>query len=167
MFAHPFNQLDFMFKQILIATDGSKHAERAAKYGIELAQLTKGKLLILYVADTNRYLPAGGFAPPLGDVNPYVGDEVFIELRDFVLSEGKKATQRIEDVARKSGVPSEMMVVEGHPPSEILRVAKEDNADIIVMGSVGKSGLEKILLGSVAEKVVRSSIIPVLLIPVD
>jgi nucleotide-binding universal stress UspA family protein len=59
---------------------------------------------------------------------------------------------------------NEKMIVEGNPSSEILRIAGENNADVIVMGSIGKTGLEKFLMGSVAERVVRSSKLPVLIV---
>lgn len=157
---------DFMFERILIATDGSKHSEQAAAIGVELARTSKGKVWAIYVADTGQYIPVGGLVPPFGDVNPYVMDETVIGLRDFILEEGKKAAQRVTEIADKRGVPCEKMIVEGHPASEIMRMAEEEKMDLIVMGSIGKTGIEKILLGSVAEKVVRNSKIPVLLIPV-
>jgi nucleotide-binding universal stress UspA family protein len=155
-----------MFQRILIATDGSKHSEQAAAIGVELARLSEGKVWAIYVADTGKYIPVGGLVPPFGDVNPYVMDETVIGLRDFILEEGKKATDKVAEMAEKGGVSCEKSIVEGHPASEIMQVAEEEKMDLIVMGSIGKTGLEKILLGSVAEKVVRNSKTPVLLIPI-
>ena len=78
--------------------------------------------------------------------------------------EGCEATQRIEDLAARAGVPCQKMVAEGNPTEELLRIATESGTDLLIMGSVGKSGLNRFLLGSVAEKVVRNSEVPVLLI---
>ena len=73
------------------------------------------------------------------------------------------ATRQVEEVAKDSGVLSERLIVEGNPASEILRIAEEAKMNVIVMGGIGKTGLEKFLLGSVAERVVRNSKVPVLI----
>lgn len=67
-------------------------------------------------------------------------------------------------LAEASGVTSESLIAKGDPSSEILRIAEDNKADVIVMGSIGKTGLEKFLIGSVAEKVVRNSKLPVLIV---
>jgi len=156
-----------MFEKILIATDGSKNSDQAAEVALHLAIASKGAVWVIYVADTGKYIPAGGLVPPFGDVNPYVVDETVIGLRDFVLNEGQKAAARVEEMAGKLGISCQKLILEGHPASEIIRVAEDEKMDLIVMGSIGKTGLERILLGSVAEKVVRNSKTPVLLIPVQ
>lgn len=150
-----------MLKNILVATDGSKHSEEAAKAGIELAKLSNGQITILYVVDIGGYIPMPfeGITP-----RPYAREED-AALRNILLKNGEEATKHIEDLARESGVPYERIILEGHPASEILRIAEESKMDIVIMGSIGKTGLEKFLLGSVAEKVVRSSKVPILIIP--
>lgn len=57
-----------------------------------------------------------------------------------------------------------MLVVEGNPPSEILEIAEDNKMDLIVIGSIGKTGIEKFLMGSVAEKGVHNSKLPVLVV---
>jgi nucleotide-binding universal stress UspA family protein len=81
--------------------------------------------------------------------------------------EGKQATQYAEDLARMMNVPCQKIVVQGNPSIQILKSAREIEADLIVIGSMGRTGFEKILLGSVAEKVVLQSSIPVLMIKED
>lgn len=150
-----------MIKNILIATDGSSHSEEAARVGIELAKLCDGHVAILYVVETGGYVPMPfeGLTP-----SPYAKDEASA-LAKILLKNGDEAVSHIEDLARDSGVSCEKIVVEGHPASEILKIAEESKKDIIVIGSIGKTGLEKFLLGSVAEKVVRNSKVPVLIVP--
>jgi nucleotide-binding universal stress UspA family protein len=141
-----------MFDRILIATDGSEHGERAAKVAVELAKLSGGSVVALYVADTSRmsHLP---------------DDMLLYSIRELLLKEGKDAVEFVERLARESGVRAETSLVEGSPGEEIVRSGSQANADIIVIGSVGRTGLDKFLLGSVAEKVVRNSKIPVLTVP--
>jgi nucleotide-binding universal stress UspA family protein len=149
-----------VFDRILIPADGSKNSENAAKVGIELAKLSGGKAIIVYVADTGKYISSTGFIPPFGGISPDVVDNIVTSIRDA----GEKATLQVNELARESGVTSERLIVEGDPASEILRIAEESKADVIVMGSIGKTGLEKFLMGSVAEKVVRNSKLPVIIV---
>jgi nucleotide-binding universal stress UspA family protein len=150
-----------MTKNILIATDGSSHSEEAARVGVELAKLYEGQVTILHVIDTSGYIPMPleGFTP-----SPYAKDEASA-LRNILTKNGEEAIKHIEDLARESGVAYEKIIVEGHPATEILKIAEESKMDIIVMGSIGKTGPGKFLLGSTAEKVVRHSKVPVLVVP--
>jgi nucleotide-binding universal stress UspA family protein len=149
-----------MFERILIATDGSKFSEKAAEVGIELAKLSGGEVIIVYVTDIGKYIPSTGLISPFGGVSPDAIDIVVESIRDA----GEKATLHVSDLARASGVTSKRLIVEGDPPSKIMRIAIEEKIDVIVMGSIGKTGLEKFLMGSVAEKVVRNSKLPVLIV---
>jgi len=149
-----------MFERILIATDGSKFGEKAAKVGIELAKLFGGKVIIVYVADFSKYIPSAGLISPFGGVSPDAIDDVVASIREA----GEKATLQVNELARASGITSERLIVEGNPPGEILRIAEDEKIDVIVMGSIGKTGLEKFLMGSVAEKVVHNSKLPVLIV---
>jgi len=154
-----------MFEKILIATDGSKHSENAAKLGIDLAKRSKGTVVICYVADINGTMPMGGIGMPFGDMGAYTIDPaVFSGLRETALQAGAKAVNRVEELANLASVPSEKRVLDGNPAAEILRLAEEESMSIIVIGSIGKTGLEKFLMGSVAEKVVRNSTVPVLVV---
>jgi nucleotide-binding universal stress UspA family protein len=147
-----------VFDRILIATDGSKNSEKAAKFGIELAKLSGGKVIIVYIADIGKY--SAFLIPPFGGVSPDAIDNVVASIRET----GEKATLQVEELARASGVTNERLIVEGNPPREILRIAEDEKIDVIVMGSIGKTGLEKFLMGSVAEKVVHNSKLPVLIV---
>lgn len=141
-----------MFERIMIATDGSKHSERAAEAGIELARLSGGAITIIYVADTGRlsHLPE---------------DMAIASIRSLLIREGEDATNYVEEMATRAGVASTKIVVEGNPGEELLKRSSESGVEVMVMGSVGRTGLDKFLLGSVAEKVVRNSRVPVLTVP--
>lgn len=141
-----------MFERILIATDGSENSERAAKFGIELAKLAGGKLIAMYVADISRmaHLP---------------DDMLLFSIRELLIKEGNEAVEFIEKLAIEGGVTCDKVVAEGIPSDEILDYASAEGISIIVLGNVGRTGLDKFLLGSVAEKIVRNSKIPVLIVP--
>ncbi len=147
-----------MFENVLIATDGSKHSENAAKMGIELAKLSKGKVTAIYVADIGRY-----FAP-VSDVGFNMSNELIESIRISVMKAGEDAARRVAEMAEKAGVPGETKVMEGRPAEDIMKFADDADMSVIVIGSIGKTGLEKFLLGSVAEKVVRGSKVPVLVV---
>ena len=141
-----------MFEKILVATDGSEHGYRASRVALELGKISGGKVTAIYVADTVKtsHLP---------------DDMLLFSIRELLLKEGKEALKQVEDLAKEKGVSFESVVVEGNPGSEIIRYAETSGMDIIILGAVGRTGLDKFLLGSVAEKVVRNSKIPVLTIP--
>lgn len=145
-----------MFENVLIATDGSKHSENAARAGLDLAKLAGGRVTALYVVDRSRILA------PSGEVSFNIADEVIEGIRKGLMKEGEAATQQIEDLARAAGLTVEKMIVEGNPAEEILRIG--NGMDAIVIGSIGRTGLDRFLLGSVAEKVVRNSNVPVLVV---
>ena len=141
-----------MFDKIMIATDGSEHSKNAAEMGIEIARLSGGEISVVYVADTGRlsHLPE---------------DMALVSIRELMLDEGREATDHIGEMAEKAGVTCTKAVVEGNVGEELHRFADESGADVVVIGSCGRTGLEKFLLGSVAEKVVRGSKVPVLTVP--
>lgn len=143
-----------MMKEIIIATDGSETSEKAAKVGIETACRSGGRVTAVYVVDVFRLAHLPGYAafPGLKD-----------KLMELMQKEGREATECVEKQALKAGVPCQKIVAEGDPSDELLRIS--GGADLLIMGSVGRTGLNKLLLGSVAEKVVRHSTIPVLLVP--
>jgi nucleotide-binding universal stress UspA family protein len=141
------------FENILIATDGSVHSIRAARAGIELAKLSGGKVTGLYVVDTNR---------ALSDVSSNIANEVFQGLKATMKKEGEHATNYVEESAKMANITVEKKIVEGNPAEEILKMS--GGMDVVVIGSIGRTGLDKYLLGSVTDKVVRNSKVPVLVV---
>ncbi len=145
-----------MFKNITIATDGSETSERAAELGIEIARLSGGKVTAIYVVDILRlsHLPGYTTLPGLSR-----------RLLELMQKEGSEATEQVREMAEDAGVACEGVVAEGDPAEELLRRSRESGADLLILGTKGRSGLDRILLGSVAEKVTRNSVVPVLLVP--
>ena len=140
-----------LFKKILIATDGSEYTKRAIDYGVDLTKSTGAKLYAIYVIDTAAFASI-----PM--------DAAWESMYGLLKQEGDEATKYVEDRTLDGGLEIERLTVEGHPADEITKFAEKNSIDLIVMGTLGKSGLDRFLLGSVAEKVVRTSKIPVLVV---
>lgn len=140
-----------LFKNIILATDGSKYSENAVEYAVELAKISEARISAIYVVDT------GAFATiPM--------DAAWENMYELLKTEGNEATEKVEAEAKRSDVEVECFVVEGHPAEEILKLSENIPADLIVMGTLGKRGLDRFLLGSVAEKVSRTSKVPVMIV---
>lgn len=140
-----------LYRRILIATDGSEPNKKAVSYGVELARLSGAKVNVAYVVDTAAF----------ASVPMDAGWEMMYEL---LQKEGNEAIQQIVDDAKASGIDIEGSLLEGHPSHEIIEFAQNNEIDVIVLGTLGKGGLDRFLLGSVAEKVTRNSKVPVLVV---
>lgn len=139
------------YKNIMIATDGSENTSRAVTYGIEVAKLSGATVHALYVVDTSSF----------SSVPMDAGWEAMYQI---LKKEGEKAVSKVKEIGDSFGVRVEEMLSEGHPSNEIINFANENEIDLIVMGTLGKSGIDRFLLGSVAEKVVRNSSVPVMVV---
>ena len=136
-----------MYNRILLATDGSEHADEAASHAIYTAGREDADLHVLFVAEKTRDDPETTGLQEGVSENLNRGDEIIADVK------GKADERGVE-------VVSETVV--GHPKETIREYADEKTVDLIVMGSVGKSGVKRVALGSVAEDVIRSASIPVL-----
>ena len=133
-------------KRILIPTDFSETSTAAIGYGVDLAERYGASVHLLHVIEKSAIPPEPEF--PLGI---FEGQTVARERLVAVLSAAERAAFR-----------TEVAVNIGHPSLEIIRYAKDHEIDIIVMGTHGRSGVSHMLMGSVAEKVVRKAPCPVL-----
>lgn len=145
-----------MFKHILFATDGSGASEHASQMAINMARAHGSRLTTVYVIDPYPYL--GG-----GEMN-LIGYESYME-------SGRKHAERafahIKHLASIGGAPVDVktrLVEKTSVVKAILETAEEEHAKLIMLGSHGRGGLEKLLVGSVAAKVVAHSTKPVMVI---
>jgi nucleotide-binding universal stress UspA family protein len=140
-----------LYEKILIPTDSSEVSIEASKHALEIAKAMGSKVYAIYVID----------------IVPFIGlptEGLWESMKDILEEEGKDALKKIEENAKKMGVEIKSEILEGNPVKEILDYAERKNVDLIVLGTTGKSGLDKLLLGSVAEKVSKGSHCPVLLV---
>jgi nucleotide-binding universal stress UspA family protein len=138
-----------LYDRVLLPTDGSVGVERAITHAVDLAVAHDAEIHAVYVVNT-----AGLVGLPM---------EASMEGIDEMLrSDADTALQQVQAVADEAGVEVTTHVVEGSPSTEIVQFAEREGCDLIVMGTHGRGGIDRLLLGSVAEKVVRASNVPVL-----
>ena len=142
-----------MYKNLLIATDGSELADKGVVQGLELAKALGAKVTVVTVSD-----PWTAFVP--GDVGASFPIE---EYEQACEASALAILAAIAKRAADAGVPCEKRYVKDQFPAEaILETAKKDGCDLIVMASHGRGGIQRLLLGSQASKVVTHSTVPVL-----
>ena len=139
------------FKKIMVATDGSECSKKAVSAGIELTRLSGGVLYAVYVVSTDYF---SSMAVNSGWESMY----------EFLKKEGKEALEYVCDACEEAGVPVEPIMLEGHPAPELIDFAEDAAMDLVVMGTTGRTGLNRILLGSVAGHVVRHCRVPVMVV---
>jgi nucleotide-binding universal stress UspA family protein len=145
------------YRKILAAVDGSTAAAKGLREAIRLAKAERARLVILHVVDE---YPA--FAALDGMMAGAPGADLVPALREG----GKKVLAKAKAAAHKAGVPATTVLREALGPAAypIVREAKKVRADLIVVGTHGRRGVRRIVLGSDAEQVVRSASVPVLLV---
>jgi nucleotide-binding universal stress UspA family protein len=136
-----------MYERILVPTDGSPAAEAAVEQAVSLAKQYDATIHALYVVDTSAYstLEAGA--------------EVIINALE---EEGEQAVEDIAEAGSEAGVEVETTVTAGTAYRSILEYVDNHDIDLIIMGTHGRRGLDRYLLGSVTERVVRTADVPVL-----
>ncbi len=143
-----------MFKHILLATDGSPSAGHAAQKAFALARIHGAQVTAAYVVDPYPYLG-------IGEANP-MGFQAYMSAAQDAST---KVFIHLADLAAAASVPLQVRLVENIQAARgILQVADDAAVDLIVIGSHGRSGVEKLVLGSVAGKVVAQSTRPVLVV---
>ncbi len=138
-------------KRILLPTDFSESASHALRYGISFAREYKAELILLHVVETLSV----GYA---SDLFPVPMAEVLDEISGYAKTEIAKLTAQ----AMERGVAAREVVLQGKPAVEIIRFAREQAVDMIVLGTHGRGVLDHALFGSTTERVVRKAPCPVL-----
>jgi universal stress protein A len=138
-------------KKLLLATDFSECAEPATALAMDLAQTFGARLIIVCAYNAPLYFGA------LGELY-LVPAEIVEKLR----SEVERSLAQLSEEAASRGVGAVTMAVEGMAHDKIIDVARSEEIDLIVMGTHGRTGLHHLLLGSTAERVVRTAPCPVL-----
>lgn len=146
-----------VFHRILVAIDGSKHAQRALDQAIDLASLANAKLTVIGVRQRTSTLLVGGPVVPPVDFGEL---EIALQ-RDYE----QLLEQALEQVPQDLSVAT--VLAEGAPAPAILAQARKDDSDLIVLGSRGRGGMASMLLGSVSHQVLQRSGVPVLVVHVE
>ncbi|UVE51779.1 universal stress protein [Haloferax larsenii] len=143
-----------MYDRIIVPIDGSDGSDRVAAHAAALASVHGAELHGVYVVN------AGSFAG-LPMESSWEG------LDDLLREDAEAAVELVERAASVRDIPVETHILEGTPSREIVEFAERGECDLIVMGTHGRGGIDRLLLGSVAEKVVRASSVPVLTVRIE
>ena len=139
-----------MYKKILVPTDGSEFAKKAQKHALFLASVSGAEIIAVSVTENNF-------------VNGLPLDDEIYQLNQ-ILNERSEENLKEFDKLNEDDLKITHVIREGSPARVILEVAKEEDVDLIVMGSSGKSGFDRFIMGSVADKVVNSAKCAVLVV---
>ena len=142
-----------MYKKILLPTDGSKFAEKAEKHALFLAEASGAEIIALSVVETS-------FSSGLPS------DDTIFQINQLLKKETEKNLQKVEKMKEEcaSDVKITLKVDEGSPAEVILEIIEKEDIDLVVMGSSGKTGFDRFIMGSVAEKVVKAAECSVLVV---
>ncbi len=136
-------------RKILIATDGSEYTKEAVTTGLKLAKVLGAEVTALYVIDQTSFVT-------------FPVDSSIVSVYPQLESEGKRAVEEVKKEGESIGVKVTPMVAEGSPTRKIVEVAAD--FDLVVIGTLGRSALGKLFIGSVAERVTRYAPCPVLVV---
>jgi nucleotide-binding universal stress UspA family protein len=130
-----------MFNRIMVPTDGSKCSLKAEDMAITIAQKFDAKLVAVHIIDEQLIYPF-----------------------EILEEEGNKILEKAAKKGREQGVEVEQVLIVGNPTHDMAKIVEKTRANLLVIGTHGKTGLSKLLMGSVAESALKSVKIPVLLV---
>jgi len=136
-------------KRILIATDGSDYTKDAVTTGLKLARVLNAEVTALYVIDQTSFVT-------------FPVDSSIVSVYPQLENEGKRAVEEVRKEGEAMDVKVTPVVAEGSPTRKIIEMA--ENFDLVVLGTLGRSALGKLFIGSVAERVTRYAPCPVLVV---
>lgn len=130
-----------MFNKIMVPSDGSQFAQKAEDVAIDLAEKLGSTVVAVHIIDEKLIYPF-----------------------DVMEDEGNEILSKITEKGKAKGVKVDEVLIFGNPRHDMKKIAEKSHSDLVVIGSHGRSGLEKILMGSVAENALKTVEMPVLLI---
>ncbi|MCQ2977112.1 MAG: universal stress protein [archaeon] len=131
-----------LYNKILIPTDGSKYSEKALLHALSIAQVSNAEIIALSVVEND-------FTSSISSI------DVINEVNNLLREESNKNLQKLLNFRDAHGydVDINIKIAEGSPVKSIMKTVEDENIDLVVMGSSGKTGFNKMILGSVADKV--------------
>ncbi len=136
-------------RKILVATDGSEYTKEAVSTGLQLAKILGAEVTALYVIDQTSFVS-------------FPIDSSIVSVYSLLENEGKRAVEDVKKEGEQLGVKVTTVVAEGSPTRKIVEMAAD--MDLVVMGTLGRSAISKLFMGSVAERVTRYAPCPVLVV---
>ena len=154
-----------LFERILVPVDGSEHSLRALDIAVQIAKKFGSTLTLIHVYSITAgtiMMPEPTTLSPPGV--PVVSSVEISKMAETAKKVGQRILEDAEQKAKAEGVSVEKLLEEGHVVQEIIRVAKEKNSDLIIIGARGVSHIRELLLGSVTDGVIHHVSCPVLVV---
>jgi nucleotide-binding universal stress UspA family protein len=142
-----------LFSRALVPVDGSESSEKAARFALHMAALEGCEVIAVHVLDEEMAVDLARYA-----------DRPVESILERMKRSGESYLEHLHKKAREEGVEIRKEILVGVPHRRILAMAAEIHADLIVMGTVGRKGPRRVLIGSVTERVVEHSPVPVLVV---
>lgn len=136
-------------KRVLIATDGSDYTKEAVSHGLHLAKVLGAEVTALYVVDQTSFVS-------------FPMDSSIVSVYSLLENEGKRAVEDVVKEGEAMGLKVTPLIIEGSPTRKIVETSAD--FDLVVLGTLGRSALSKLFMGSVAERVTRYAPCPVLVV---
>ncbi len=147
-----------MISKLLVPTDGSRAAQKAAMYAVDLAKQLSASVIVLSVIDKRSFT---GQTVPARETARHVIEPI----EDYLREAAEGYAEEVRKLCDKNGVKSKTVITAGHPVKDIVKEASRAKANLIIMGSHGKSALAAAVLGSVTYGVIhKETKIPVLIV---
>jgi nucleotide-binding universal stress UspA family protein len=142
-----------MYKKVLLATDGSEYANKAAEHAVWIANSSNAELIVFHVLETSKL-------PKIENISTENA------IRDLLTEEAKIVFNKVSNILKICDCHVNVTYIResGNPADIIIKTVEKEGIDIVVMGTAGKHGMSRFMLGSVAEKVVRFAQCPVLVV---
>jgi nucleotide-binding universal stress UspA family protein len=141
-----------MFRRVLFGTDFSRASRPAFRRAVALAHQSRGRLLIVHVMPTGMPFGAEGYVTP----------RMYQEMETAIRKSAQKQLDRLVSQAKKAGVAARGLLLSGAAPEAIASTARKERSDVVIVGTHGRTGLERLLAGSVASRIVGTAPCPVL-----
>lgn len=151
-----------MITKVLIAVDNSRFSEHAAKYGFDMARAYQAEVGLVHILEPIVFPPAGPDGITGMPLEVSAVDDI-----ELIKAQRESSENIIDSTIQKfgTGLQVTQFTEYGSTADSIINCGKEFNADLIVLGTHGRTGLDRLFMGSVAEHVVRHSEVPVLVVP--
>jgi len=141
-----------MFRRVLFGTDFSPASRPAFRRAIALARQSRGRLLIVHVVPSGMPMGAEGYVTP----------RMYQEMETAIRKSAQKQLDRLVAQAKKAGVAARGLLLTGAAPEAIALTARKERSDVVVVGTHGRTGLDRLLAGSVASRIVGTAPCPVM-----
>jgi nucleotide-binding universal stress UspA family protein len=141
-----------MFRRVLFGTDFSPASRPAFRRAIALARQSRGRLLIVHVVPSGMPMGAEGYVTP----------RMYQEMETAIRQSAQKQLDRLVAQAKKAGVAARGLLLTGAAPEAIALTARKERSDVVIVGTHGRTGLDRLLAGSVASRIVGTAPCPVM-----